>query len=441
MSVRVAVVGGGLSGLLTATALIRSGVEDVVVLESSPRPGGVAGTLRRDGYLVERAASTLRLPHPHLGPLLDTLGVVPVPVDPAALGRLVYTAGRLLEIPLSPRLVTSPILGTGAKLRALAEPLAARGAGGDETLEAFLRRRFGRGAGAMIGWLMAGGVFAGDPAQLSAAAAFPMLPALEAEAGSVVRGGLRRRRAARGAPAPVAHVLPAGMQEIAGAAQRLLGERLLLDAGVESVTATADGWRLTGGFDTFDARHVVLAVGADHAAAMVDTELSDALRGSVAAPVVVAGLGMPAGELAVPRAFGALTGPDTGLAVRGVLFESAQAADRAPAGHTLVRVIAGGAARPELADQEDTAITDTVVGETSAVLGTDLAPDFIEIVRHRRGIPQYVAGHTGWLSDIDGLLARRPGLHLAGWSYRGVGVTALASEAHRLAASITGAGG
>ncbi len=439
MTVRVAVVGGGLSGLLTATALAHVGVDEVIVLEGSPRPGGVAGTIRRDGYLVERAASTLRLPHPHLSPLLEVLGLDPLPVDPTASGRLVYTGGRLLDIPMSPRLVTSPIVGPVAKLRALVEPLRGRGAGGDESLDAFLRRRFGDGAGRMIGWLMAGGVFAGDPEQLSAAAAFPMLTGLEAEAGSVVRGGLRRRRAARGMTPPSAHVLAGGMEEITGAARRFLGDRLRLGAPVESVTPAPGGWRIVTGADAIDADHVVLAVTPDHAARLIGGELTDVLAGSVACPVVVVGLGGPADAMGLPGAFGALNGPDAGLGVRGVLFESSQAPGRAPEGHSLARVIAGGAVRPEMVGWDDETLAATVVAETSVILGRDLSPSFVEIARHTGGIPQYPVGHTARLDTADRLLAERPGLHLTGWGYRGVGISALATDAIRLSRLVSGA--
>jgi len=65
----VIVVGGGFSGLLTAIEFGRRGIPATVV-EATDRPGGVARTVREDGYLLEPAASTFMLPHPDLSPLL-----------------------------------------------------------------------------------------------------------------------------------------------------------------------------------------------------------------------------------------------------------------------------------------------------------------------------------------------------------------------------------
>ncbi|MEX2279252.1 MAG: FAD-dependent oxidoreductase, partial [Acidimicrobiia bacterium] len=71
----VAIVGGGFAGLFVAARLIASGVDDVVVLEASEHPGGVARSVSRDGYVLEPGASSFTLPHPHLSPLLDGRGI------------------------------------------------------------------------------------------------------------------------------------------------------------------------------------------------------------------------------------------------------------------------------------------------------------------------------------------------------------------------------
>ena len=49
-----AVIGGGLSGLVRAWSLLQRG-EDVILLEASPRAGGVVRTEQRDGFLLEMA--------------------------------------------------------------------------------------------------------------------------------------------------------------------------------------------------------------------------------------------------------------------------------------------------------------------------------------------------------------------------------------------------
>ncbi len=439
MTVRVIVVGAGLSGLFTASELVGAGLDEVLVVDRSAEPGGVARTVRRDGYTLESAAGTLLLPHAHLTPVLERFGGEVMPAEPEAALRYVYTGGRMVALPSSPKAVFSPLVPVSAKLRAALEPFVRTPPRSeDESLDTFLRRRLGDGLGGLLAWVAASGVFAGDPALLSARSSFPLFPALEDEAGSIVRGGLRRLRSRRrGAARPASHLPVGGMTRLAETVTGVLGDRFRGAFDVASVLRDGSGWRVEGS-ETIRADHVVLAVSPQAAAALVDLDLGAILTRSVSAPVVVVGLGGPSDRLPLPPGFGVLTGPDSGTASLGVLFESSYAPTRAPKGHALAKVIAGGARRPEVVDWDDARIIETIGSEVAQILGTDLVPSFVEIIRHRAGIPQYEIGHGAWLSELDGLLGDRPGLHLTGWGYRGVGVAHLASDAVAIANRIAG---
>ncbi|HEY5889037.1 MAG TPA: hypothetical protein VIT24_14965, partial [Acidimicrobiales bacterium] len=67
------------------------------------------------------------------------------------------------------------------------------------------------------------------------------------------------------------------------------------------------------------------------------------------------------------------------------------------------------------------------------------APELAHVIRHHPGIPQYEVGHGPVLAALDTAVATRPGLHLTGWAYRGVGVTNLATDAVRVADAIVAA--
>jgi protoporphyrinogen/coproporphyrinogen III oxidase len=441
--VEVAVVGGGLSGLFTAVSLVGSGRGDVVVLEGSELPGGVARTIERDGYALEPGVGSMSLPHPHLSPLLGEMAAEVVPVDPAATLRLVHTGGRKVELPASPRALLAPLVPPAAKLRGALEPFVRRGgAGEDEALESFLTRRFGRRLGETMAWLTAAGVHAGDPRRLSAKAAFPALVRLEEQAGSVIRGGLARRRARpEGVESPRLHVPVRGTAGVADAAAARLGDRFRSRFGVRSVRRGAAGW-IVEGPERLHARHVVLACRPTAAARLVGGDLAAVLGRASAAPVAVVALGGVAEALPLPKAFGMLTGPDSGMASLGFLFESSYAPGRAPDGRSLVKVIAGGATRPEVAEWDDDRLVRRVGEDLARALGSDVAASFTGIVRHREGIPQYEVGHCRWLAEIGSALDRLPGLHVTGWGYRGVGVGHIAGDAVRIAGRIaTGASG
>lgn len=435
--VQVAIVGGGLAGLFTAVELIRRGIEDIVVFDRSIQPGGLARTIHRDGYALEPAAGTLLLPHPHLTPLLDAGGVEVVPAEAEAALRYIYTRDRLIAVPSSPQALFAPLVPFTAKLRGALEPFVrTEPESADETLDSFLRRRFGDRLGGMLAWVAASGVFAGDPKRLSIGASFPLLPALEAEGGSLVRGGLRRlRNRGSGGSRPVSHLPVGGMSGLAGTVAESLGDRFR--GGFEVTTTSRDrsGWKLEGA-EAITAGHVVLAVDPRAGSELVSGELSEALTGSVTAPVVVVGLGGLAPSVPMPSGFGVLTGPDPVLVTRGILFESSYAPDRAPEGHGLMKVVAGGAVRPEVGDWDDDRIIETVVIDAARILGDEVSPEFVEVARHVPGIPQYEIGHLEWLGSIDRLVGEEPGLHLTGWGYRGVGVAHLATDAVRVATEI-----
>jgi oxygen-dependent protoporphyrinogen oxidase len=220
------------------------------------------------------------------------------------------------------------------------------------------------------------------------------------------------------------------MSGLARSAARSLGDRFRAGFPVNAVRSGESGW-LVEGPETLIADSVVVATGPESAAALVDRGLATHLRRSVGAPVVVVGLG-GRGPSPLPPGFGALIDRGEGMASRGMLFESSYAPGRAPIGHWLVKLIAGGATNPDLADWDDDRLLDRVEEEVARVVGGELDTSFRAIIRHLPGIPQYNLGHGHWLTQLDQMVSERPGLHLAGWGYRGVGLADLATDAARI---------
>ncbi len=436
----VVVVGGGLGGLLAATALDRRGVR-VVVLEAGERPGGVALAERRDGWLLEPAASSMLLPNPALTPLLDHAGATPVPADPAARRRYLYTRNRLVELAESPAVLLAPVVGPGAKLRALAEPLVRAPVGGaapDESLAGFARRRFGSGVGDLLATVAAHGVFAGDPEQLSVRSCFPALPALEDAEGSVIRGGLARMRSRpKGTPRARVHVMADGMAELAATLAAHLGERFRPGHRIQSLERRGAAWHVQGPGWEVAAPTVVLATPTAVAATLAPPEVAEVLGRAQRAPVAVVGLGGPEALVPLPEGFGVLAGPGAGVRVLGVLFESRYAPGRAPEGHHLAKAILGGAADPGAYELDDDELVAQAGGDLARILGAPVRPSWTAVVRHAEGIPQYGRAHGAWLANLERTLAAQPGLHVAGWSYRGIGVSGLATDATALAERIS----
>jgi protoporphyrinogen/coproporphyrinogen III oxidase len=428
--VTVAVIGGGLAGLLTAHELLVRGVDDLVVLERDQDPGGVARTITREGYLLEPGVGSFNLPHPTLSPVFTAIGVRVSPA--AAKARFVYTRGRMVRVEPGPGMLLDPLVPVPARLRAMLEPLIPEPAPeGDETLAEFFERRLGRGGGGLAAWLAASGVYAGDPRELSAGSAFPALVAICRQYGSLTRAALAARRS--DVERPRMHVPADSMASIADALAAPLGDRFVGGTTVESIRQVGKGWRVEGDVE-IGAGAVVLACGPTDAARLMDGRLPSSPSGSHSAPVVVVWLGGPNKNMEIPEGYGVLTGPDTGMVTRGVLFESSYAPHRSGEGRSLVKVIAGGASVRDLVEVPDADVVELVVAETSRILGVDMSPDTTMLVRHHPGIPQYGLGHGDWLADLERL--RPGGLHLTGWGYRGVGLAHVATDAARVAQAI-----
>ncbi|MEM6799605.1 MAG: FAD-dependent oxidoreductase, partial [Planctomycetota bacterium] len=82
----------------------------------------------------------------------------------------------------------------------------------------------------------------------------------------------------------------------------------------------------------------------------------------------------------------------------------------------------GGALQPGLAELPDEELHKLVREELRALLGVIGNPLETEIARWPRGMPQYHLGHLDHVDQIESLVAKLPGLELAGAAYRGVGV-------------------
>src|SRR6185436_12551479 len=95
-------------------------------------------------------------------------------------------------------MVRSSLFGVDAKLRMALEPLVPKrvfaSEADDESVGAFIARRFGDELAERLVAPLLGGIFAGDADQISVRAAFPQLVAAEAKYGSLVRAMMAARR-------------------------------------------------------------------------------------------------------------------------------------------------------------------------------------------------------------------------------------------------------
>ena len=459
---RVAVVvGGGISGLVTALRLIEGartrGIPLTVRLfEASGRIGGVIGTVTRDGFLLEQGPDSLITNKPAGTALCAELGLGERLVGTLGAHRrsFVVGGGKLHPVPegfylLAPTaiapFIASNLFSWMGKLRmGLDLVLPARRDTADETLASFVRRRLGQEALERIAQPMIAGIYTADPEKLSLAATMPQFLELERKYGSVIRGmiatgmGGARKDGTAGPRYGLFATLTGGLEELVTAvASRLTPGTVTLGARVRGLTRTAAGWELEAGGERIRADVVCIALPPPRTAEVVgalDSELGAALGGIPCSSAATVNLGYRAADVPHPLdGMGLVIPAQERTTMMACSFSSRKFVNRSPDGMVLLRAFVGGAMHTASYALDDAAMVDGVRRDLGQLLGIRAAPVLTLVSRHDEAMPQYLLGHLDRVATIERRLDGLPGLALAGNGYRGVAIPDCAASADRAA--------
>ncbi|MEX2355478.1 MAG: protoporphyrinogen oxidase [Thermaerobacterales bacterium] len=441
---RVAVVGGGITGLAAAyhlTALSRETQRplQVTLFETDPLPGGKIRTERIRDLIIEQGPDSILAHKPWGVDLCRQLNLSSELVHSAETERSVYVVHRGRLEPLPPgvmfgaasrpaALFSTSILSPLGKMRAALEPLVPkRRSREEESLAAFLRRRMGSQAARRMAEPLLSAIHAGDSEFLSLDATFPQLRGLEQKYGSLTRG-LRAMNRGRPQKTSMFVTLRRGLDTLVHTTvQNLTGVRMLTSTRVSAIRPTGDGYQVTtagGATETFAA--VLIATPAHAAAQMIGSSLpetADHLSQIPYASTAVVSVAYPA--RAVPHsmdASGFIVPKSERRTVAGCTWVSSKWPHAAPAGLRLLRCFADSAGREDLPGLTDQELVAGIHQDLQALMGIETAPQLARVQRWERAMPQYSLGHTGRVNDIEDSLAGYPGLAVAGAAYRGVGV-------------------
>ena len=434
---RIAVLGAGVAGLAAAWELEQTqpGVQ-TLVLEARSRIGGVVETERTsDGFLVEHGPDAVLTRKPRALDLLEGLGLSDDLLRSSdGPGRTyVVKDGMLRPLPegmvgMAPSLLwpmlRSPLLSIPAKLRLLCEPWVASAPGdADETVEAFIARRFGRGFLEGIVAPILEGVYGDGATELSARELLPMLVRAEAIHGSVARGLVRAPPAAgTGERRASTFVTPRqGMSAIVQAMAARLRGRIYTQTKVRGLKRRGCELEISlfGGSST-RVDGVIVALPAVHAAPLVesiDADLASSLEAMPHADLQLVTLAYP--REALDReldATGFVAGKAEGRAVRACTWSSQKWSGRAPQGAVLMRCFLHA---PSANDQE---LTAAACDDLRHTLGIRAAPLFTRVRVAARTLPRATVGHAARVAAIRERCEGLENLRLAGSALGTVGV-------------------
>jgi oxygen-dependent protoporphyrinogen oxidase len=445
---RVAIVGGGISGLTTAFYLEqerrRGSPVSFTVFESEPRFGGMIQTECVDGCIIEAGPDSFLSTKPWARELCDDLRLSSQLIGSRDQDRKTYILidGRLQPIPPGMQMMvpsrigsvlTSQLFSRGTKFAMAREyfwPPEPLSADEDESVASFVSRHFNTEVVDRLADPLLTGIYGGDASVLSVRATLPMMVDMECRHRSLVRAALAAK-ASRNAAAPQPSLFTAmrdGMQRLVQSIIRQLPrEALRCSTRVTALGIRENVWQLTSGEATEDFDQVILALPA-YASAKLISDLPGAERAvellgeiSYTSAVTVV-LAYKADCVTLPAGFGFLVPRSETKRMIACTFVHNKFENRVPQDMALLRVFMGGARDPEAIDLTDAQIVELVRGQLREILKIEAEPRLLRVFKWHKAMPQYAVGHLLRVARLEMHMQRFPGLHLSGNAYHGVGI-------------------
>lgn len=446
----IAIIGGGIAGLSTAWYLKKAG-HTPTVFETTDHWGGKMITRRVDGCLLEGGPDSLLTEKPWGLDLCREVGLENelLPSNDHQRSFSILHAGRLHPFPagcklfipqkVTPILITS-LLSFPGKMRMLMEPFMRHAKPKeDESLANFTRRHFGQETLDRLAGPLLGGIYGGDPEEMSMAATFPRLRSLENKHGSLVKGmssmmkDAKARQRAGTAPSLFTS-LKSGMQALPDALAAKLSDHLVPGQRVKEISKTSEGWWVDG--KSFD--QVIVALPARQAADLFETldpELSILLEKQETSSSATLSLIFNREDLTeIPSGFGFMSSHPLKSLLVGCTWTGVKFAGRESKERFVCRLFLGG---PYAKDAIENKNEDLLIQPALRAL-REICPFIPEKPLHHwlqfwpYGNPGYQLGHLEWVKELKSRTVKLGGIHLTGSSYEGVSVSDCIKQAQEL---------
>lgn len=440
---QIVIIGGGITGLSAAFYLQKEIKEknlhcQVKLIEASERLGGKIKTLKKDGFTIEQGPDSLLSRKSAIIDLTKELGLENDMIFNNTGQSYILVnnelhkmpAGTFMGVPKEEHSIReTEIFTEEGKRRALAEPTIEKGPALDEqSLGAFMRRRFGDEAVNRLISPMLSGIHSGDIDEMSLMTNYPSFFKLEQKYGSVMKG---LQVTMPPAPAKKAggmfFTFKEGLKTIVQEMyERLEKNTVFLGTRVEQIEKNPNGYLIQLEDDRkLDAAAVILAT--------PHTSVPNMLPGFSLRHELEK---IPAISTAnIVMAFDA---SDIENEYDGTGFQVAREGDilmtactwtnkkwptTTPEGKVLLRVYAGHPNNQEFMNFTDDELTEAVLKELKSIMTIKANPTFVVVTRWENDRPQYNVGHKALVKQVrEQLASELPGIQIVGSSYDGAGI-------------------
>jgi oxygen-dependent protoporphyrinogen oxidase len=433
----VAVIGGGITGLICARRLSQKGVR-VILFESSSMLGGQIRSVRIAEHDIDLGAEAIHISAPGMSALVSEVGLSDGLIKSNPGMSWLWTNNGLRRLPegvgpSGPRrlrpVLQSRVMSLSGLVRAGLEPFMLRSKlRGDIGVGQYVGKRFGSQVVERLVDPVLGSLHAGDVYGLSLRAITPELAAIADQRRSIM---LSRRGQKTGPPMSFA-TWAGGLTTLTQSMLNETGVDIQTLTTVESVEILPSGRyvvkTLTAGPTEVDA--VVFTVSARVAAKIVRslshtaTVLLEKIRYASVATVIVA---YPKTAIAGLKAFqgtGLLVPSSRGRLLKAATFVSTKWSHMTDPDVVLVRLSCGRANEKVIGTMTDEELVARLHLDLADATGMKVAPFDSFVQRWPNAIPQMEIGHLELVSKIREDLAFFKGIHLAGSSYDGLGIAA-----------------
>lgn len=477
-TMRIAIVGGGITGLAAAWELSCRladaaglvGPAHIVVLEGGACVGGKLRSAEIAGHQIDVGAESVLARRPEALELIAEAGLTDGVVHPTPAPASIWSRGR--RWPLPPRTLMGVPSDPDSALGILTAPEVARLRSEpttptlteDVSVGDFVESRVGAAVVDRLVEPLLAGVYAGHARRLSLRATVPELWAaartgagIVDTAAEVARRGDNTGSGPSGAR-PVFAGYRGGLGHLAADLSRRLqanGIEVRTGVTVRRLERTPDGWALALGPTTAPERlevdAVVLAAPAAPTGRLlveVAPQASQRLQSIDYASMAIVTLALPRSGLRTGPAgtdgvdlsgSGFLVPPTEPVTIKAATFSASkwQWLDDLDPEIVHLRASVGRQGETATLQREDADLVAVALADLGTVLGSALPrPVDAHVQRWGGGLPQYAVGHVDRVASIMADVAGLAGLELAGAAYEGVGVPACIASARRAARSV-----
>ncbi|MCZ6485449.1 MAG: protoporphyrinogen oxidase [Acidobacteria bacterium] len=466
---RIAIVGGGISGLSTAyflsQRLSRSQAE-IILLETSSRWGGTILSERIGEFVLEGGPDSFVSHKPQARELCRKLGLEGRLVESQPLHRKSYllSQGKLHALPPGlfskppldqSGLVKTPLLSFRGRLRAALEPLIPSANLEDESVTHFISRRLGREVAEKILEPLVVGIYGGDASALSIRSTLPHLFEAERTCGRLTKTPFqlaksllqrmdpRKGAAGRKEEASPLLSLQGGTAELIEALLREINKRvdLRLDANVSLALALSHGFQIRIRREVWEDFDVLILATPAYVSAQILSKafppMAKLLEKIPYASAIIVSLAYDEDILADRTGSGFLVTQSEKKTMAACTWMSNKFPGRCRKGHALLRSFVGGDQARKWMSSDNGELVGRIKDELVEILGIQKEPVSQKVYRWQNALPQYQVGHHERTERLSRNLNAVPGLYLVGNFLDGVGISDCIGHAERVSGEVT----